>query len=76
MPVGASAASVITYVQGNYAFIGTTGAKSDVSTWTPSATSYTKLSVAFTSGSSSTMQIWVHGWYGQGAVFVDDVTVG
>jgi hypothetical protein len=63
------------YVDGSYAFIGTTGAKSDVSTWT-SSTSYTKLSVAFTSGTSTTMKIWAHGWYGTGTVYVDDVTVG
>jgi hypothetical protein len=62
------------YVDGAFAFIGTTGAASDVSTWT-SSTSYTKLSVAFTSGAATTMQIWVHGWYGQGTIFVDDVTV-
>jgi chitinase len=62
------------YVDGQFAFIGTTGAKSDVSTWT-SSSAYTKLSVAFTSGSSSTMTIWVHGWYGQGTIFVDDVAV-
>jgi hypothetical protein len=63
------------YVQGSYAFIGTTGASSDVSNWTASAPSYTKLSVSFTSGSSTSMKIWVHGWYGTGTVYVDDVTV-
>jgi chitinase len=64
------------YVQGNYAFIGTTGAGGgDVSNWTASAPGYTKLSVTFSSGSSSTVRIWVHGWYGTGTIFVDDVTV-
>ncbi len=64
------------YVQGNYAFIGTTGAGGgDVSNWTASAPSYTKLSVTFGSGSASTVKIWVHGWYGTGTIFVDDVTV-
>jgi hypothetical protein len=63
------------YVQGAYAFIGTTGAATDVSNWTASAPSYTKLSVTFTSGSSGQVQIWVHGWYGTGTVYVDDVTV-
>jgi chitinase len=62
------------YVDGQFAFIGTTGAKSDVSTWT-SSSGYTKLSVAFTSGTSTSMKIWVHGWYGQGTIDVDDVTV-
>lgn len=64
------------YVEGAYAFIGTTGASSDVSTWTPSASSYSKLSVQFTTGASTSMQIWVHGWYGQGSIYVDDVSVG
>ncbi|GAA5180691.1 glycosyl hydrolase family 18 protein [Rugosimonospora acidiphila] len=64
------------WVEGNYAFIGTTGAASDVSTWTASAPGYTKLSVSFTSGSSGHLQIWVHGWYGTGTIDVDDVTVG
>jgi len=63
------------FVQGNYAFIGTTGASSDVSTWTASAPGYTKLSVTFTTGSSASLQIWVHGWYGTGTIFVDDITV-
>ncbi|GIH17916.1 carbohydrate binding domain-containing protein [Rugosimonospora africana] len=63
------------YVQGAYAFIGTTGAASDVSTWTASAPGYTKLSVTFTSGSSGQLQIWLHGWYGTGTVYADDVTV-
>ncbi len=62
------------YVDGQFGFIGTTGAKTDVSTWV-SSTSYTKASVAFTSGTATTMQIWVHGWYGQGTVYFDDVTV-
>jgi chitinase len=64
------------FVQGNYAFIGTTGAGGgDASNWTASAPSYTKLSVTFSSGSASTVQIWVHGWYGTGTIDVDDVTV-
>jgi hypothetical protein len=63
------------YVEGNYAFIGTTGAASDVSTWTASAPGWTKLSVTFTTGSSGSAQIWAHGWYGTGTIYVDDVTV-
>jgi hypothetical protein len=64
------------WVQGAYAFIGTTGAASDVSTWTASAPGYTKLSVTFNSGSATHLTIWVHGWYGTGTVYADDVTVG
>ncbi len=62
------------WVQGNYAYVGTTGAASNGSTWTSSA-SYSKLSVKFTTGAAGTVTIWIHGWYGQGTVYVDDVTV-
>jgi hypothetical protein len=64
------------WVQGNYAFLGTTGAASDVSTWTASAPGYTNLSVSFSSGSATHVTIWVHGWYGTGTIYADDVTVG
>jgi hypothetical protein len=63
------------FVQGAYAFIGATGAAGESSNWTPNAASYTKLSVSFSTGSSASVQIWVHGWYGQGTIFVDDVVV-
>jgi len=63
------------WVQGSYAFIGATTAAGDTSTWTPGATSYTKLSVTFTTGSSASVRVWVHGWYGTGTIYVDDVSV-
>jgi hypothetical protein len=59
------------YVQGNYAFIGT----GNSSTWTAAAPSYTKLSVQFSTGAATSVQIWVHGWYGTGTIYADDVTV-
>jgi Domain of Unknown Function (DUF1080)/Carbohydrate binding domain len=60
------------YVQGNYAYLGVTGG---ASTWTNS-TSYTQLTVPFTTGASQTsITIYVHGWYAQGTVYVDDVIV-
>jgi chitinase len=62
-------------VDGNYAFLGATTAAGDTSTWTPSASGYTKLSVAFSTGSSASVTVSVHGWYGQGTVYVDDVSV-
>jgi carbohydrate binding protein with CBM4/9 domain/glycosyl hydrolase family 18 (putative chitinase) len=62
------------YVRGDFAFIGTEGGSADNSTWV-SAPGYTQLSVAFTSGASTQMEIWVHGWYVQGPIDVDDVTV-
>jgi len=61
------------WVQGNYAFIGVSGGAS-ASTWT-SASSWTKLTVAFTTGSSGSVTVFVHGWYSQGNVYADDVSV-
>jgi chitinase len=65
------------WVQGNYAYIGVSGTgTNDTSTWTPSASSYTQLSVQFTTGASTaSVTIYVHGWYGQGTVYADDFSV-
>jgi len=60
------------YVDGQYAYLGVQGGASN---WTLS-TSYTKLTVTFTTGASQTsITIYVHGWYAQGNVFVDDVSL-
>jgi chitinase len=60
------------YVDGPYAYL---GVQSGASTWTSSG-SYTKLSVTFTTTSSQTsITIYVHGWYGQSDVYVDDVAL-
>jgi len=57
------------YVDGSYAYIGVQGG---ASTWT-SSSSYTRLSVTFTTSSSQTsVTIYVHGWYAQSNVYVDD----
>jgi hypothetical protein len=61
------------WVQGNYAYIGVTGG-ANASTWA-SASSWTKLTVPFTTGSSGTVTVFAHGWYAQGNVYVDDVAV-
>ncbi|QMU72944.1 carbohydrate binding domain-containing protein [Streptacidiphilus sp. P02-A3a] len=58
------------WVQGSYAYIGVSGGAT-ASTWT-SSTGWTQLSVPFTTGSSGTVTVYVHGWYGQGNVFADD----
>jgi hypothetical protein len=65
------------WVQGTYAFIGVTGTgTSDPSTFTPSSASYTQLSVPFTTGVSTTsVTVFVHGWYAQGTIFADDLAV-
>ena len=61
------------WVRGSYVYLGVTGG---ASTWTPSASSYSQLTVAFTSGASQTSaQIYLHGWYGQPAYQADDVNL-
>ncbi|MDX6283916.1 MAG: hypothetical protein QOH03_4987 [Kribbellaceae bacterium] len=61
------------WVRGSYVYLGVTGG---ASTWTPSASGYTQLTVAFTSGASQTSaQIYLHGWYGQPAYQADDVNL-
>jgi Carbohydrate binding domain len=64
------------WVQGSYAFIGVTGGGTgDPSTFTPSASGYQQLTVRFTTGSASSVTVFVHGWYAQGTVFADDFSV-
>ncbi|MFF7987795.1 carbohydrate binding domain-containing protein [Streptomyces sp. NPDC007901] len=62
------------WVQGPYAYIGVSGGAS-ANTWSNS-TSWNQLSVSFTTGSSGTVTVFVHGWYGQSAVNADDFTLG
>jgi chitinase len=65
------------WVQGSYAFIGVTGTGTgDPSTFTPSSPSFARLTVPFTTGAGTTsVSFFVHGWYAQGAVLADDVSV-
>ncbi|MBV1856742.1 carbohydrate binding domain-containing protein [Catellatospora tritici] len=61
------------WVRGSYVYLGITGG---ASTWTPSATAYTQLTVNFTTGASQTSaQVFLHGWYGQGTYYADDVSL-
>jgi hypothetical protein len=72
--VSANAGHTLTaWVRGNYAYVGVTGGAS-ASTWT-SSSGWTKLTVPFTTGASGTVTVFVHGWYAQGNVYVDDVSV-
>lgn len=60
------------FLDGPYAYIGVNGG---ASTWTISS-SYTQLTVNFTTGASQTsVTIFVHGWYAQGSVDVDDMAL-
>jgi serine/threonine protein kinase len=65
------------WVNGSYVFIGVsgTGSRNDPTMWTSGTNgSYTRLSIGFTTGSSS-VTIYVHGWYAQGTYFADDITL-
>ncbi|MEU0558579.1 glycosyl hydrolase family 18 protein [Dactylosporangium sp. NPDC006015] len=76
--VGVSANRTYTlsaWVQGNYAFLGATTGTGDVSTWTPGGSTWTKLTVTVNTGSSTSIKVWVHGWYGTGTIYADDVTL-
>ncbi|MET7291959.1 glycoside hydrolase family 18 protein [Streptomyces griseoloalbus] len=65
------------WVQGGYAYLGVSGTgTTDVSTWTPDSGSWKQLSTSFTTGSSTTsVTVYTHGWYGQAAYYVDDLSV-
>ncbi|WP_042385709.1 glycosyl hydrolase family 18 protein [Streptacidiphilus melanogenes] len=64
------------YVQGAYVYLGATGTGVTASTWTPSNSSYGQLSTSFTTGASTTsVQVYTHGWYGQGTYYADDVSL-
>ncbi|MFJ6460263.1 chitinase [Streptomyces sp. NPDC091387] len=65
------------WVQGGYAYLGVKGTgTTDVSTWTPGSTSWSQLSTSFKTGASTTsVTVYTHGWYGQAAYFVDDLSV-
>ena len=60
------------YVNGAYAYLGVMNGQS---TWTSSG-SYSKMSVSFTTSASQTsVTVYVHGWYAQGNVYVDDFSL-
>ncbi|WP_338703130.1 glycoside hydrolase family 18 protein [Streptomyces sp. Q6] len=65
------------WVQGSYAYLGASGTgTTDVSTWTPGGSSWQQLTTKFTTGANTTsVTVYTHGWYGQSAYYVDDVSV-
>ncbi|MEB8339131.1 chitinase [Streptomyces endophyticus] len=65
------------WVQGGYAYLGASGTgTTDVSTWTPGGSSWQQLTTSFKTGANTTsVTIYTHGWYGQSAYYVDDVSV-
>ncbi|WP_406864305.1 carbohydrate binding domain-containing protein [Streptomyces sp. HUAS MG47] len=61
------------WVRGNYVSLGVEGG---TATWTPSASSYQRLSLSFTTGASQTSAtVYTHGWYGQGTYYADDISL-
>ena len=61
------------YVDGSYVFIGDTGGSDS---WTPSASGYQPLSLSITTGASQTsLTVYVHGWYGEGTYYADDLSL-
>ncbi|GAB2731105.1 carbohydrate binding domain-containing protein [Kitasatospora kifunensis] len=61
------------WVQGSYAYIGVSGGATG-SSWTNSS-SWTQLSVPFTTDATGKATVYVHGWYGQGNVYADDFAI-
>jgi 3D (Asp-Asp-Asp) domain-containing protein len=60
-------------VNGAYVFLGIDGG---ASAWTPSTGgAYQALSVGFSSGSATSVTVYLHGWYGQGTYYADDVAL-
>src|SRR2546423_11342210 len=69
--VSGSQYTLTAWVQGNYVYLGVTGG---ASTWTPGTGGYSQLSLTFTASSSS-VQLYLHGWYAQGPYHADDVVL-
>ncbi|MFD9127322.1 carbohydrate binding domain-containing protein [Kitasatospora sp. NPDC059571] len=69
--------SLSAWVQGQYVYLGATGSGvTDPATWTPGGSSWQQLSTSFTTGASTTsVTVYLHGWYGQGAYLADDVVL-
>ncbi|MFF2078884.1 carbohydrate binding domain-containing protein [Kitasatospora sp. NPDC058162] len=65
------------WVQGQYVYLGATGSGvTDPAVWTPGGANWQQLSASFTTGPSTTsVNVYLHGWYGQGAYLADDVTL-
>ena len=64
-------------VQGAYVFLGVNGTGTTAAdTWTPGTSGYQLLTLSFTTTSSATsVTIYLHGWYGEGTYYADNVAV-
>ncbi|MGW4029935.1 chitinase [Streptomyces sp. NPDC004838] len=65
------------WVQGSYVYLGASGTgTTDVSTWSPGSTGWSQLTTTFRTGATTkSVTVYTHGWYGQPAYHVDDVSV-
>ncbi|WP_053691124.1 chitinase [Streptomyces sp. WM6372] len=65
------------WVQGAYVYLGAAGTgTTDVSTWAQTPGAWKQLSTTFRTGAATTsVTVYTHGWYGQGAHLTDDVTL-
>ncbi|MEZ0091152.1 glycosyl hydrolase family 18 protein [Streptacidiphilus sp. EB129] len=63
------------WVDGSYVYLGVSGGAT-ASTWASTGGSWQKLTVPFTTGASTTsVTVYTHGWYAQGAYSADDIAV-
>ncbi|WP_033291896.1 chitinase [Amycolatopsis jejuensis] len=62
------------WVQGSYVYLGVSGS-AEQSTWTPGGTGWQQLSLTFTTGASTSLTVYLHGWYAQPAYLADDVNL-
>ncbi|MFE0459066.1 chitinase [Kitasatospora sp. NPDC058965] len=64
------------WVQGNYVYLGDSGTGgTDTSTWSTNA-AWNQLTTSFTTGPSTTsVTVYLHGWYGTGAYGADDLVL-
>ncbi|WP_410588037.1 chitinase [Amycolatopsis sp. lyj-23] len=62
--------SLSAWVRGNPVYLGVTGGPS---TWSGNSSAYNQLSLTFTTGNQTSAQLYLHGWYGAGTYYADDV---
>ncbi|MEV4807057.1 glycoside hydrolase family 18 protein [Nonomuraea sp. NPDC049421] len=62
------------WVQGAYVFLGATGSGVSASTWASPGAAWSQLRTSFTTGPATTsVTVYVNGWYGQGPYLADDL---
>ena len=61
-------------VDGAYVFLGVSGSVT-ADTWTPGTSGYQSLSLNFTTTTATTITVYVHGWYGEGTFYADNVAL-